>query len=425
MLASSSSPPAVSRPASSDPASSGPASPGLASGPAAGTEEPLRIIERHGRTYWLLGTAHVSARSTEAVVEQIEAHHPQTVCVELCPTRAEAIENPSRWQHLDLFQVIRRGQAALLLMQLLLAGFQQRLGARLGVRPGEEMRCAMVEAKKRQLNLVFADREIRITLRRAWQAMRWRERGSLFLGLFADLFSEGTAIDAAAVEELKRKDLLSELIETLARKAPGLKRTLLDERDAYLARRIADAPGERILAVLGAAHIPGVAHLLETDTAPTQLDALESVPPRRLWLRVLPWLLPLLVLGLFAYGFTRADATIAWELAGVWLMANGSLAALGAILALGHPLSVLVAMLAAPITSLNPLIAAGWFAGLTEAFLRKPKVRDLERLPEDLRTLNGFWRNRVTRVLLVVALANLGSTLGSLIGVPWILSLLA
>jgi pheromone shutdown-related protein TraB len=337
--------------------------------------------------------------------------------VELCAPRHQALMHPEAWREADLFRVVREKRATLLLAHLILSAFQRRLGERLGVKPGSEMLAAIEAAREGGAALVLADREIQITLRRTWAALRWWEKWRLLLQLAAMLVAP-PELTEGEVESLKGQDMLTQVMDEFARAFPRAKTTLIDERDRFLAERIRTAPGSTVVAVVGAGHLAGIVERLRSPRSGEDLAPLTVIPRAGLGMRAIQWAIPALVLGLVGYGFWRADAAASWDMIKIWFLANGVLAGVGAALALAHPLSILTAVVAAPFTSLHPLLAAGWFAGLTEALAHKPRVRDFEALPADLASLRGFWRNGVTRVLLVVALANLGSTLGTFLSIP-------
>jgi pheromone shutdown-related protein TraB len=320
-------------------------------------------------------------------------------------------------------QVVRRKQAAMLLAHLVLAAFQRRLGEQLGIRPGAEMLQAVASAQAVGAELVLADREIQVTLRRTWASLRWWDKLRL-LGQLMALVVASPSISAEEIEQLKEKDMLSQVMDTFARAFPRAHGPLIRERDVYLAEKIRAAPGRRVVAVVGAGHVPGILAHLRAGGPPAALAPLEALPPRGRVLWALQWGVPALVLGLIVYGFFAVSAQVSLQMIQVWVLANGILAALGALLALGHPLTILTAFVAAPITSLNPMIAAGWVSGLCEALLRRPKVRDFEALPGDIVHISGFWRNRITRILLVVALSNVGSSIGTFVGLPLMTRLL-
>ena len=384
----------------------------------------VHLLTLGEKQVYLVGTAHISARSVEDVREVIEKVRPDSVCVELDEARRKALAEGSNWREMDVVKVIRRGQATLLLAHLILSAFQRRLGEQLGVKPGAEMLQAIRSAQQTGSRLVLADREIRITLRRTWAALTWLDKMKLTFQLLMTLVLT-PEIDAEEIEQLKEHDMLSQVMETFARAFPRAKVTLINERDAYLAEYVRNAPGEKIVAVVGAGHVEGMLKILENpEHERIDLKELTSTPSSGILVYVFKWGIPLLVLGVLGYGFATADAAVSLEMIKVWVLANGLLAALGTLIALAHPLTIFTAFIAAPLTSLNPMIAAGWVAGLVEAVLRKPRVRDFESLPGDLTSLKGVWRNGITRILLVVALANLGSTVGTFVGLPLITRLL-
>jgi pheromone shutdown-related protein TraB len=387
------------------------------------TEEagsPVRI-RVDGREIVLLGTAHVSKSSAEAAEALIQAEAPDTVCVELCPARYQSIRQEKQWREMDIVRVIKEKKAFLLFANLLLASFQRRLGDKFGIRPGAEMIRAIDAAEAAGSRVCLADRDITVTLSRTWRSTGLWSRIKL---IFQLLLSIGgmEEIEEKDIEELKQADMLESVLSEVEKSHPSLRKILIDERDIYLAQKIRNAaPGGKTVAVVGAGHLPGIRkYLLETiDTAP-----LETVPPRGVSGRILKWAVPsaillLIGLGFFFGGAEKGAGMISW-----WVAANAVFAGIGALAALGHPLTVGASVVAAPLTSLNPLIAAGWVAGLVEAFLRKPKVKDFERLSEDILSFRGFWKNKVTRLLLLVILTNVGSSVGTFIALPLMLKVL-
>ncbi len=365
----------------------------------------------------LVGTAHVSLESAELVERIIRDERPDTVAVELCESRHRALTQGNRWKDTDLIKAIRQKKAFLLLMNLILAYFQRKLGRNLGIRPGEEMLRAVRAAEETGAGVHLADRDIRVTLARAWRLMSLWSKLKLFAQL---LVSSGDLDDLTRedIEELKQKDVLEALLNEIGESLPEIRSVLIDERDRYLAERIRNSPGKRVVAVVGAGHVPGIERHWQT---PVDLDALCVVPPGGRWKSVVKWGLPILILAIFATGFFRAGPAAGAHMIQWWLLANGLLGGLGAAAALAHPLTIASAVAAAPLTSLNPMMAAGWVAGLVEAFIGKPKVRDFEGLAEDLGSLRGFWRNKISRILLVVVFTNLGSSLGTFVAIPLML----
>ncbi len=376
----------------------------------------LRRLTLDDREILLLGTAHVSKESVSEVRAVIEAVRPDVVCVELDEARYRNLMDLGRWRSTNISQVIRDGRAMLLLSSLVMASFQRRIGNKLGVVPGAELLEGIRAAEAVGARLVLADRDIQITLKRAWGSFGWRERFRVLYQMLAGLLAVDE-IDERTIEELKRQEKLSDVLSLLAEELPILKRTLIDERDIYLAQKIREAGGRKVVAVVGAGHVQGVLRALQGEH---DLEPLETVPPPSGWQGVVKWALPALILGLMVYGFFTGGTSRSLESLWIWCTVTGSLAALGAAVAWAHPLSILSALLSAPITTLHPLLAAGWVSGLVQAVVKKPTVQDLENLPEAIGSLRGFWTNPVSRILLVVAFSNLGSTLGTLVAGSWL-----
>ena len=391
-----------------------------ASPPASLTVTPLTTLRElslpDGREILLLGTAHVSKRSVADVARAVEELQPDTIAVELCEARYRNLTDREAWRRLDVFKVLREGKAPLLLSSLVMTSFQRRIAKELGVTPGAEMLEAIERANEKDLPIELIDRDIQVTLRRTWSRLGWWAKLKLMAQLVGSLFV-GQEIDEEMIEKLKEEEELAGLLEAMAAALPQVKSTLIDERDRYMAQRLRQTGGRRVLAVVGAGHLAGIAANLD---AASDLAELERVPPRSWAPRLVAWLIPLAIVALLVVGFLRGGLEESMTSVALWVLVNGTLAALGALAAFGHPLTIAAAFVAAPITSLNPLIAAGWVAGLVQAWIHRPTVSDLEDLPEDITTLKGFWGNSVSRILLVVVLANLGSMLGTFVAGGWI-----
>ncbi len=359
----------------------------------------------------LVGTAHVSKTSAEQVKQVIEAEMPDSVCIELDEQRYQSILDKDKWKKMDIFKVIKEKKATLLLMNLAISSFQNRIASQLGIQAGQEMLQGIESAKEVGAELVLADRDIQTTFARIWNNVGFWGKQKLLLEIIYSIFSKET-ITEEDLEELKKQDTIHAILNEFTTSFPQLKVPLIDERDQYLAQKIKEAPGKKIVAVLGAAHVPGVTREIKKDH---DLAKLTERPPKSKIPKIIGWAIPVLIIGLILYTFfTNPSAGLQQTIA--WTLWNGSLAAIGATIALGHPLSILTAFIAAPITSLNPLLAAGWFAGLVQAVLKKPSVEDFENLSKDVYSVKGFWRNKVTRILLLVIFANLGSSLGTILG---------
>jgi len=383
-------------------------------------DQPHRILQLGDTEVVVLGTAHVSRASAEKVRALIDTDAFDAVAIELCESRQRALLDPDALGRMDLFSVIRQGQAPMIAASLALGAYQQRLAEQYGIEPGAEMRAALDGALDRGLPLALIDRDLGLTLRRTYSAVPWWQRMGLVGGLLGSVLSR-EKIDESEIERLKEGDMLESTFSEFAEQSEDLYRTLISERDRYMAahlRRLA-ASGEhrRILAVVGAGHLPGIATESEDEVTPPDaiLDALDQAPPKARWPKVVPWVIVGIILTGFAIGFAR-NPDIGLQMVIDWAVINGGLAALGAIVALAHPLTVLTAALAAPLTSLNPTIGVGFVAAAAELFLRKPRVSDFASLRSDTTRPAGWWSNRVSRVLLVFLLTTLGSALGTYIG---------
>jgi pheromone shutdown-related protein TraB len=380
----------------------------------------IHRLDLEGKEVIVLGTAHVSKESAHLVDRVIEAEKPDTVCVELCQSRYHSIQQKERWQDTDIVKVIKEKKSFLLLSNLLLASFQKRIAKKFDIKPGQEMIQAIETAEKIGAKIHLGDRDIRTTLSRTWRAMGLWSKFKLLFQLILSI-GEVEDLEEEDIEKMKQEDVLQTLLAEVGKSLPVLKEILIDERDQYLAEKIRTAPGKKIVAVVGAGHIPGIKHHWKTDI---DLQDLERLPPRGKMAGILKWIIPAAILLLFIAGFFYGGTDAGKDMIAWWILANGILAGIGAIIALAHPATVASAILAAPLTSLNPMIAAGWVSGLVEAFSRKPKVKDLESLPQDILSIKGFWRNKVTRVLLVVVFTNIGSSIGTFVAFPVIVKVL-
>lgn len=375
------------------------------------SEENITKIYLDGKEIILIGTAHVSRHSAEQVKEVIDKEQPDSVCIELDEQRYQSVMEGSNWQEMDIFKVVKERKATLLLMNLAISSFQNRLAKQFGIKPGAEMIQGIESAKELNADLVLADRNIQTTFSRIWGKIGFKGKAMLLLSIFAGIFSKED-ISEEELEKMKSQDMIDSMLQEFTNSFPRLKEPLIDERDQYLAQKIKHAPGEKIVAVLGAAHVPGIKKEINQEH---DLKRLSERPPKSNIPKYIGWAIPILILSIIAYTFfANFDAGVQQSIS--WILWNGSFSALGAAVALGHPLTIITAFVAAPLTSLNPLIAAGIVAGIVQAFIRKPNVRDFENVSEDVFSIKGFWHNKVTRILLIVLLTNLGSTLGTVIG---------
>lgn len=380
----------------------------------------------------ILGTAHVSEDSAREVDQTIRDEQPEAVCIELDQNRFKSLNQENSWKNLDIFQIIKQKKTFLLLSNLVLSAYQKRLGLNLGTKPGDEMRAAVAAADELGITKFMIDRDIQMTLSRAWRKTGFWGKNKILAVLIGSAFSR-EKLDEEAIESLKQRSALDDMMKEMAEFLPSVKQVLIDERDHYLAinswKKMAGR--EKVLSIVGAGHVPGmVRKILELDDqetphnnsseehAESELKQISRVPPRGIISKSLPWLLVAAIAGLIISGFI----TKGWE-GGLqsllrWILVNGTLSALGAAVALGHPVTVISSFLAAPVTSMNPTIGVGFVTGMLEALLRKPRVQDFEKLGDDITTIRGFFRNRITRILLVFFFSSLGSSIGTFIALP-------
>ena len=379
-----------------------------------------RVLDLHGKRIILVGTAHVSTDSVEEVRAAIRDEKPDRVCVEIDAGRFATMTEDRSWEKLDIVKVLKDGKGFLLLANLVLSSFQRRMGKSLGIRPGDEMKAAVEEAQAQGIAFSFCDREVQVTLRRAWSRSSLWNKSKLLASLLASTMSN-EALTAEEIEELKSKSVLEEMMGQLASFLPSVKEVLIDERDRYLATRIFQAPGSRIVAVVGAGHCDGIVdwlNRLDAGAAPSDLSDIDSVPPRRRWGTLVGLIIPIAMLGLIVLGFVKSGATASLGLLAKWLVIHGIGAALGTLLALGNPLAIAAAFVGSPVVVLKPFLSIGLVAALVEAWASKPQVRDFENLSEDILSVRGFYRNKITRILLVFFFASLGGAVGNFISLP-------
>lgn len=368
----------------------------------------------------LVGVAHIGTKSSELVNSVINEEKPDIIGIELDSQRYEQLQSEKKWKETDILQVVREGKAYLLLLNILLSNIQRRYGDSIGIRPGMEMMEAVKLAKQKQIPIELLDRDIKITLKRALSEAGIWEKIKLFFSVFMGIFSVEYELTEEDIDSLTQKDVMNELLTELSDHLPSLSNAIIHERDVYIANKILQANGKKIVAVVGAGHVEGIKKYLDKKRS---ISHLLSLPTKRGYFRYLKYLVPASFIIILLYGlYLKGFATVI-DILFLWIIINGGLSALGALLALGHPLSILTAFLAAPLTSLHPAFAAGWFAGLVETKFKTPRVKDFEALTH-LDSLRDFFKNRVTHVLLVVAFANIGSVIGTVIALPYIVSLL-
>lgn len=378
------------------------------------TEKVLKFGERE---IILIGTAHVSKESCEEVKNAIQQEKPDCVAIELDEGRYKSLNDEESWRNLDISKVLKNKQGFLLLANLVLASFQKKMGGNIGVKPGDEMRAADFAAKELNIPVALVDRPIQTTLSRAWAENSLWGKCKLLAALISSIFDK-EEVNEEQIENLKNSSEMDHMMKELSDYMPDIQRVLIDERDQYLASKIWECKGNKVLAVLGAGHLGGVENYLvqiSNGTKSTDCTKIANVPPKKLSSKIAGWVIPVLIVALIVAGFIYGGKTKGLQMALSWVAWNSSLAAIGSIISMAHPLTILVAAVSAPITSLCPVIGVGMFTGLTQAFVRKPKVKDLETLQDDASSIKGFYKNRILRVLLVFIFSSLGSSIGTFV----------
>lgn len=373
-------------------------------------EDNIQRLQYEGKEIILIPTAHISKKSAEQVKDVIETEEPDSVCVELDQERYSSINDKDKWSEMNIFQVIKEKKSLLLLVNLIISSFQSRMAEKLGINAGQEMMQGIESAEKIGAELVLADRNIQITFKRVWRGLGLWEKLKLIFQIISMLFVD-EEITEEEMDQLKSGDALNLMLEEMGDSFPGIKKHLLDERDQYLANKIKNAPGDKIVAVLGAAHVPGVKEEIYKEQ---NLNKITKLPPKPKWGKIFSWGIPAVIIFIIIYSFINNLST-GIEVTKTWIIWNGSLSALGVLLARGHILTIITAFIVAPLSSLNPALAAGWFAGLAEAYLKKPQVKDFQKLSEGI-SIKEIYTNKVTHILLIVILANLGSVVGTAVG---------
>ena len=374
----------------------------------------VQVVQIAEKFVILVGTAHISQESADLVRVVIDQEQPDTVCVELDHRRFEALSQPRRWESLDLKEIIRKKQLSTLMVNLLLASYQKRLGDQLGVLPGTEMLEAIRTADKFGIPVSLCDRDVRVTMRRAWRTTPFWRKSMLVSSIVLSLF-DTTQVSEEEIRDLKKQDVLSDMMKELGREVPTLKSVLIDERDQYLAAKICEAEGRKVVAVIGAGHMQGVKRTLAAQES-VDLESLNGIPPvSRLW-KFVGWSIPAIVIGsILVIGFQKG-AVAAGENAMFWILANGIPSSIGAALAMAHPITILTAFGSAPFTSLTPVIGVGYVTAFVQAYVQPPVVREFQTVAEDIAIPRRWWSSRLLRVFLAFLLPTIGSIIGTWVG---------
>jgi len=373
-------------------------------------DENVTKLEYQGKEIILIATAHVSKKSIDLVENVINEEQPDSVCIELDEGRYQNIQNPKSWESTDIIKIIKSKKIGFLMANLALSSYQKKMAEKLDTVVGGEMLQGIKSANEVGAKLVLADRDIQTTFLRIWRKLNfWKKIKLVFSLVFS--FGEDSDIEDQDLQELLQGDMLESVMGDLKKKFPQIGDILIHERDQYLACKIREAPGDKIVAVLGGAHVSGVKSEIYKEQ---DIGEINVIPPKRHTATIIGWIIPIMIIGLIVYSFVGNVQTGVQQLS-IWVLWNGILAALFTALSLGHPLSILTAFFAAPITSLNPMLACGWFAGLVQASIKKPTVLDVKNIQTDMFSFKGFMHNRFLKALLIVIMANIGSSIGTLV----------
>ena len=376
-----------------------------------------KCLVLNGREITLLGTAHISSESITEVTDAVKQKMPDCVAIELDEKRYKAVMDPDSWRNLDIISVLKKKEGFLLLANLVLASFQRRMGSNVGVKPGDEMKAAILQAQELGIPSVMVDRPIQITLRRAWSRNSLWGKSKLLAAMIASAFDDDE-VSAEQIENLKKTSEMDSMLNELAGYLPAVKEVLIDERDRYLAGHIWESKGNKVLAVLGAGHLGGVQKHLELMAAgkeSSDTSDISDVPKKTTPSQIAGWVVMAAVIAGIAVGFIFGGRKIGEDMIFKWLFWNAILAAAGSLIAGGHPITIIAGAVAAPFTSLCPFIGVGMVTGIVQAVVCKPKVSDMEFLQQDAGSIQGFYRNRILRVLLVFFFSTMGSAAGTIV----------
>jgi len=369
----------------------------------------------------LLGTAHISKQSIEDVKESIQTEMPDVVCVELDQARYDTLTNPKEWKEIDIIKLLKEGKGFLLLANLALQAFQKKLGLEMGVKPGDEMKAAIEMSKELNIKTALVDRPVQVTLKRAWAKSSFANKTKLVAIMLSSVFVD-EKLSPEEIEKLKMESAMDGVMADVSDELPNIKEVLIDERDQYLASKIWKTEGKKLIAVLGAGHLPGVERFLkqfnDDDSICENVNTLEEIPPKSKAKMALSFAIPTIIIMLIILGFFKGGLSTTKSQLISYVFWNGGLSAIGSIFALANPITILASFLIAPITSINPFIGVGFFTGILQAWIKKPQVKDMETLSNDICTFRGWYKNRITHALLVFLLSSIGSSIGTFITVP-------
>ena len=376
--------------------------------------QDVHFVNKDEREFIIVGTAHISRQSADLVKEVIEKEKPDVVCVELDEKRLKALSEKNRWENLDLRQIIKNKQLSTLMVNLVLASYQKKLGEKLGVTPGTELLEAVQTANENNIPVELCDREVRITLRRAWHSMNLWQKSKFLSGGLAGIF-EKQELTEEKLAELRNKDVLSEMMDEIGKAMPVLKRIIIDERDQFIAQKMKESSGKKIVSVVGAGHVKGIVKSLESNDS-IDLKNIEIIPEPSFFSKIMGWSIPVVIIAsIFYIGFSQGISE-AGNNALFWILACGIPSAIGSLIAIAHPLTILASFVSAPITSLSPLIGVGYVAAFVQAYMQPPIVKEFQEVSKDFRKVSQWWKNRLLKVFLVFILSSIGGVIGTSVG---------
>lgn len=376
--------------------------------------DDVKILNINNREIILIGTAHISKVSAILVDEVIRNESPDCVCLELDEKRFSSLKNAKKWENLNLKEVIKNQQLSTLLLNVALASYQKKLAKKLDIQPGNEFLTATNTAEELNIPIELCDRDIRITLRRTWKSLSLLEKLKLIFSGddSGDIEKE---IDEDLLAELRKTDVISKMIKNLGESVPSLKRVLIDERDYYLAEKIRLSKGNKVVAVVGAGHMSGIIEYLETDKK-IDLSKIEKIPPVSFGWKIFGWSIPVLIIGSIIYIGINQGIGKAGENILIWSLANGIPAMIGALISFAHPMTILSAFFGAPLTSLTPVIGAGYVSAFVQINFAPPLVKNFTSVTDDFSSPKKWWSNKLLKVFLIFILTSLGSAIGTYVG---------
>ena len=378
-----------------------------------------KITFENEKQLFLIGTAHVSKNSADLVESRIHEIKPDIICIELDEQRFNSIKNRNKYENIDIFKIIKNKQLFFFIGQFIMASFQKKISEKTGSRPGEEFIRAINISESENIPLALIDRNIGTTLKRAWRLTpvkhKFRFMGSM-------LFSDNDEFDNLDIEQLKKSDAIETLVKSFSEELPETKKVLIDERDLFLAYGIQKNLADKTIAVVGAGHVPGILKYLGEEISDDEKDNINFIPERSKTASIMKWIVPALIMLIFIWGFFSGNKEVVKDFALIWILAHGLLTVLGCMISLAHPLTIITGFIASPITSLNPTIGAGFVTALVQAIMVKPRIKDFEQLNNNSVHFKQWWENRLTKIFLVFLFSSIGSSIGTFVALPALIS---